>query len=233
MLAIMKKELKNYFFSPIGYIVIGIFLLIFSLFFFLTTIVSSSIELTSLFYYTALYGLMFITPLITMWTISGERKSGTDQLIMTSPVSMFGVVMGKFLSANILIFIPILFTLMYFGILSFFQMPNVPTYLTSVLGFALLSMAYVSFGVFVSSLTESPLISSILTFGAVFSSTLLPELIYGITGNNSLQSISLLNLYVDFLYGKIDIAHTVIYVTFTILCLAMTMVVMQRRKSVK
>ena len=86
--AVIKKELKNYFLSPIGYVVIGIFLLTFSSFFYLTTVQQSSIDLTYLFYYTALYALMFIVPLITMWTVSGERKSGTDQLLMTSPRSM-------------------------------------------------------------------------------------------------------------------------------------------------
>ena len=128
--AVIKKELKNYFLSPIGYVVIGIFLLAFSSFFYLTTIGQSSIDLTYLFYYTALYGLMFITPLLTMWTFSGERKSGTDQLLLTSPVSMLGVVIAKFLSAFLLILIPVVCTLMYFGILCFFEMPNVPIYLT-------------------------------------------------------------------------------------------------------
>ena len=105
MLAIIKKELKGYFLSPIGYVVIGIFLIAFSGFFYLTTIQSSSVDMTNLFYNTALWGLMFIVPLLTMWTISGERKSGTEQLIMTSPVSMLGVVIAKFLSALLLIII--------------------------------------------------------------------------------------------------------------------------------
>ena len=227
MLAIIKKELKNYFFSPIGYVVIGIFLIAFSAFFYLTSIQSSSIDLTYLFYYTALYGLMFITPLVTMWTIAGERKSGTDQLIMTSPVSMFGVVMAKFISAMILIIIPVICTLMYFGILCFFQVPDVPTYLTSILGFILLSMTYVSFGILASSLTESPIISGILTFGFVFASTWLPYFV------DSLSGLSLIDLFINFLYGQIDITSTVLFITLTILCLTITMIVMQRRKSVK
>lgn len=227
MLAIIKKELKNYFFSPIGYIVIGIFLIAFSAFFYMTTIQSPSVDLTYLFYYTALYGLMFITPLLTMWTISGERKSGTEQLIMTSPVSMLGVVIAKFISAFILIIIPVICTLMYFGILCHYQMPDIPTYLTSMLGFILLSMAYISFGIFSSSLTESPIISGILTFGFVFASTWLPNFI------EALSEFSLMDLFIKFLYGQIDITATILLVTLTILCLLITMVIMQRRKSVK
>lgn len=226
MFAIIKKELKNYFFSPIGYVVIGIFLFAFSAFFYLTTVQSQSVDLTYLFYYTALYGLMFITPLITMWTISGERKSGTEQLIRTTPVSVSGVIIAKFLSAFILILIPVIFTLMYFGILSFFQMPDIPTYLTSILGFLLLSMTYISFGILSSSLTESPIISGILTFAFVFLSTWGPYL------SDALSSFSLIDLFINFLYGTIDIVSVVLFITLTILFLAITIILMQRRKSV-
>ena len=227
--AVIKKELKNYFLSPIGYVVIGIFLLTFSSFFYLTTVQQSSIDLTYLFYYTALYALMFIVPLITMWTVSGERKSGTDQLLMTSPISMLGVVVAKFLSALLLIVIPVIFTLMYFAILCKYQMPDINTYLTSALGFILLSMSYISFGVFASSLTETPIVAGILTFGFVFGTTILPQLITSI----DISSISLLNLFIKFLLGQIDISATVIFISLTILCIMITMIIMQRRKSIK
>ena len=225
--AVIKKELKNYFLSPIGYIVIGIFLLAFSSFFFLTTIENSSIDLTYLFYYTALYGLMFMIPLITMWSFSGERKSGTDQLLLTSPVSMLGVVIAKFLSAFLLILIPVICTLMYFGILCFFEMPNVPIYLTTVLGFLLLSMTFISFGILASSLTESPIISGIITFAFVFAATWVPYLV------ESLNNLSLMDQFINFLYGQINIASVVLFVTLTITCLLITVIIMQRRKSVK
>lgn len=225
--AVIKKELKNYFLSPIGYVVIGIFLIAFSSFFYLTTIDQASIDLTYLFYYTALYGLMFITPLLTMWTFSGERKSGTEQLLLTSPVSMLGVVIAKFLSALLLIIIPVICTLMYFGILCYFEVPNVPIYLTSMLGFLLLSCVYIAFGVLASSLTESPIIAGILTFAFVFASTWVPYLV------ESLSSLSLLDQFINFLYGQINIGSVVLFVTITILCILITMIIMQRRKSIK
>lgn len=225
--AVIKKELKNYFLSPIGYIVIGIFLLAFSSFFYLTTINQASVDLTYLFWYTALYGLMFITPLLTMWTFSGERKSGTEQLLLTSPVSMLGVVLAKFFAALILIAIPVICTLMYFGILCYFEVPNIPIYLTSILGFMLLSMTYISVGILSSSLTESPIISGIITFAVVFASTWAPSFM------ESLSNLSLIDQFQNFLFGQIDIATVVLYVTITILCILITMIVMQRRKSVK
>lgn len=227
MFAILKKELKNYFCSPIGYIVIGIFLFVFSAFFYITSISSASVDLTNLFYCAALYGLMFMVPLLTMWSFAGERKSGTEQLIMTSPVSMLGVVLGKFISAFLLVLIPVIFTLMYFGILCYYQMPDVPTYLTSILGFLLLSMSYISFGLLASSITESPIVSGILTVAFVFASTWLPTMV------EELSSFSLINLFINFLYGKIDITSTVLFVTLTILCILITIIIMQRRKSVE
>ena len=225
--AVIKKEFKNYFLSPIGYVVIGMFLIACSSFFFLTTIDRSSVDLTYLFYYVAQYGLMFITPLLTMWTFSGERKSGTDQLLLTSPVSMVGVVVAKFLSALSLILIPTIGTFMYYGILCYFEVPNLAIFLTSMLGFLLLSCVYISFGVLASSLTESPIISGILTFGFVFASTWLPYLI------KSLSNLSLMDRFINFLYGQIDIASVILFVTLTILSLMITIIIMQRRKSVK
>lgn len=226
--AVIKKELKNYFLSPIGYVVIGIFLLAFSAFFFLTTINSGSVNLAALFYNVAFFGLMFMVPLITMWTFSGERKSGTEQLLLTSPISMLGVVIAKFLSALLLIIIPLVCTLVYFGILCYyFEMPDIPLYLTSILGFILLSCSYISFGILASSLTESPIISGILTFAFIFGVTILPELV------QSLANVSLINLFLNFIYGQIDIASVILFVTLTILFILITMIIMQRRKSIK
>ncbi len=225
--AVIKKELKNYFLSPIGYVVIGIFLLAFSTFFYLTAIQSSTVDLTYVFYYIALYGLMFVTPLITMSAFSGEKKSGTDQLLLTAPVSMTGVVIAKFLAALLLIMIPTLCTLLYFGILSFWEVPNIPIYLTSMLGFLLLSMTFISFGIMASSFTESPIIAGILTFALIFATTWGPYEI------ESISNLSLIDQFINFLYGQIDITSIVLFVSITILCLLITIIIMQRKKSIK
>lgn len=225
--AVIKKELKNYFLTPIGYVVIGIFLVVFSAFFYLTTIATNSVDLTYLFYNAALYGLMFMAPLITMWSFSGERKNGTDQLILTSPVSMLGVAIAKFIAAFLLILIPVILTTMYFGILCYYSVPNIPIYLTSMLGFLLLSLVYVGFGIFSSSLTESPIVSGIITFAFVFGTTWLPYMV------TSLSSISLMDLFINFLYGTINISSVVLFITLTILTILITMIIMQRRKSIK
>ena len=99
MWAVYKKELKSYFLSPIGYVVIGILLFMFTVFFYLTTISTGSVNLGYLYYNSAFFGLIIAVPILTMRMFSEERKTGTEQLILTSPVSIVGVVFGKFLAA--------------------------------------------------------------------------------------------------------------------------------------
>ena len=145
MWAIIKKELKTYFLSPIGYVVIGILLLVFSLFFWLTTIQSGSVDLSSLYYYVALYGLIIAVPMLTMRMFSEERKNGTEQLLLTSPISITKVVLGKFIAATLIVVITEICTFLYFGILCYFGTPHITTALVTLLGFLLLAMSYISF----------------------------------------------------------------------------------------
>ena len=163
MLAVMKKELKTYFFSPIGYVVMGIFLLCFSVFFYLTVISYGTVDLSILYYYTALYGLIIIVPILTMRMFAEERKSGTEQLLLTSPAGMFKVVMGKLLAAVVVILLTLLLSFMFFFIVMYFGEPNLLTTLVSMLGFVLISIAALSFGMFASSLTENQVIAGVVT----------------------------------------------------------------------
>jgi ABC-2 type transport system permease protein len=88
-------------------------------------------------------------------------------------------------------------------------------------------MTYISFGVLASSFTESPIIAGIITFAFVFASTWVPYLV------DSLSNLSLIDHFINFLYGQINIGSVVLFVTITILCLLITMIIMQRRKSIK
>lgn len=144
MLAVFKKELKSYFLSPIGYVAIGLFLMVFSLFFYLTTISQRMIDMGNLYFNTARYGLLIIVPIITMRMFAEERKNGTEQLLLTSPKSITAIVMGKFLAAVALIAITLIVSLMYYVILCFFHAPNITSVLVMMLGFLILSMAAIS-----------------------------------------------------------------------------------------
>lgn len=224
--SIIKKEFKTYFLSPVGYVFIGLFLIMFSIFFYTDVIKYGSTNFEYIFYSGATI-LTFIIPVLTMRTFAEERKTGTEQLILTSPVSITKVVIGKFIAATLIVVITEICTLMYFGILCFFGMPHITTALTTLLGFLLLSMSYISFGILASSITENQIIAGVITIGFFVLTWFLPGF------NDVFTSFSLINMFSKFPTGQIDIANTVTFVTFTIACLLLTIIFIQRRKSVR
>lgn len=227
MWAVFKKELKSYFLSPIGYVVVGILLLVASVFFYLTTVMYSSIDLGGLYFYTALYGLLIAVPLLTMRMFSEERKTGTEQLVLTSPVSITGVVLGKFLAAMVVITIALIISFMYFGILCYFGSPNILVVLVAMLGFLLISGTAVSIGMFASSITESQVIAGVLTMGFLIITLFVPDLDIG------LPDIAIMSFYQNFPSGVIKLSDVVGPVSLALMFIAFTIIVMQRRKLVK
>lgn len=227
MFAVLKKELKSYFLSPIGYIVIGIFLLCFSVFFYLTVFNSNTVDLGGLYYYTALYGLIIIIPILTMRTFSEERKNGTEQLLLTSPTGMFKVVMGKFFAALSVILITLVISLMFFGIISYFGKANILTTLVAILGFILMSMAAISVGMLASSLTENQIIAGVITVAFLVISLFIGSI------SSSLEGLTLIDYYLKFAQGIISIENIISLLLFTFVFISLTIIVMQRRKLVK
>lgn len=228
MLAIIKKEFKGYFGTPIGYVCIGVFLLAFSLSFYISPYQSGTINFESIFYtFPIVIALIIIVALLTMRTFAEEKKNGTDQLLMTAPISITKIVLAKFIAATLVIVITEICTLMYFAILSFFGMPDIPTSLVALLGFLLLNIAYISFGILASSLTENQIIAGLLTIGFFIINWMLPSL------NQVFSNYALIDIFSKFVYGQIDIADTATFVLFTILCLLLTIVGLQRRKSIR
>ena len=226
MFTVLKKEFKSYFLSPIGYVFIGLFLLMFSIFFYLDVFTYGYTNFEYIFYSGATI-LTFIVPILTMRTFAEERKSGTEQLLMTSPISITKIVIAKFLAATLIIIIAELCTLMYFAILCHYGMPDIQTTFATLLGFLLLAMAYISFGVFASSITENQIIAGILTIGFFILTWFLPGM------NEALSTFSLMTMFQKFPYGQIDIADLVTFVTFTLLFILITITMLQRRKSVR
>ena len=227
MKAILKKELKSYFLSPIGYVVIGIFLLCFSVFFYLTVITSGSVDLGGLYYYTALYGLIIIVPILTMRMFAEERKNGTEQLLLTSPVSMFKVVIGKLMAALCVIFITLLVSFLFYFIVTFFGKPNLITVLVAMLGFLLMSIAALSVGMFASSLTENQIIAGIITVAFLIMSLFITDI------SSIFSGFALINFYTSFAQGVISIENIISLLLFSMLFISLTIIVMQRRKLVK
>ena len=226
MFAIIKKELKSYLLSPVGYVFIGLFLLIFSVFFYISIFQYRSINFENLFFNGATV-LTFVTPVLTMRMFAEERKNGTEQLILTSPRSIVSIVLGKFVAAGIIMFITEILTLMYFAILSYFGKPTIITAVSTLCGFYLLSLAYISFGMFASSITENQIVASVITIGAFLGMWFLPYV------NDIFELFSLIAKFENFAYGIIAVDEIITFISFTVLFILLTIIVLQRRKSVK
>ena len=233
MWAIIKKEVKTYFLSPIGYVFIGIFLLAFSISFNLELNYSYGvIDFKNIFIYIFTYlptilVFAFLIPMLTMRSFSEERKNGTEQLLLTSPISITKIVIAKFISALAIALIAVLFTGIFIGIISFFGTPDISATLVTLFGFTLLCMAYTAFGIFASSLTENQIIAAMISIVTFVITWVLPEFVA--SGSN----FSLINMFYKFTTGQINIAYTITYLAFTVLCLILTITVMQRRKSAR
>ena len=226
MLAILKKELKNYFLTPIGYIFIGLFLEASSVIFYIYTYKTGSVNFSYIFYDSAII-LTFVVGILTMNAFAGERKSGTYQLIMTSPKSTTGIVLGKFFAGLIVVLITEICSCLYLGIISYFGTPNISNLFTTLLGFLLLTMAYISFGVLASSLTEQPIIAYVITAMFFFASMYLTNI------SEIFRAISFVELFNSFTEGIIPVQETIQLVSFTIMCLLLTIISIKRRKNIK
>ena len=219
--AIMKKELQSYFFSPIAYIVFASFLMIVGYLFWVVLVTSKMASLEPLLY-NASFVLLLASPVMTMRLISEERKSKTMELLLTSPISPVEIVTGKFLACLVLYLVLILLTFQYPLILAQYsnEFDMGPVY-SGYIGLILLSGAFISIGLFASSLTENQVISAMLSFGGV-----LLFWIFGWAENafenafgEILGSLSIFDRYSDFLRGVVDSGNVVFFVVFTFIWL--------------
>ena len=226
MFAIIKKELKSYFFTPIGWVFIGLFLAVVSFVFYQYTFTSGYLNFEYIIWDSTVV-LAFIIPVLTMRMFAEEKKNGTDQLLMTSPKSIVSIVLGKFLAATLVVVIGTLLMFIYYGILRHFGTVSLTEPLVAMLGLLLLAMSYISFGMFVSSITENQIVAAIVSIGFF--------LILSFFQNYQgiVEIFSLVQMYQKFPQGIISLKEVVGYVTFILLFVSLTIIVLQRRKSVK
>src|SRR6188508_2572162 len=178
-MAIANKELRSYFSSPIAYIIIGFFLLPFGVFFYLylTNFVRQSLQ-------SAQFGgamninqqviryvlqnasviILFIMPMITMRTYSEEKRSGTIELLLTSPLTDVEIILGKFLGALGLYLALLAVTVLYIAILFWFGNPEWRPIVAGYLGLLLMGGCFISTGLFLSSVTKNQIVAAFLTF---------------------------------------------------------------------
>ena len=234
MLAIFKREFRSYFTGVVGYVFLVVFLAMAAAVFCFTTLFSMSSNVTSYFVVMLLFSAI-VLPLLTMKSFSEERKLKTEQLVLTSPVSLTGMVIGKFLAAYAMFAMALVFTSLYFLLL----IPYAITFKAAVLfgniiALLLVGAVFISIGLFVSSLTENQLSAAVGTIAIIFAflvvgllSSLIPAS-YDI--RYVLDSLSIFSRFNAFTAGYFDWSAIIFYVTLGALFLYLTVRVYDRRR---
>jgi ABC-2 type transport system permease protein len=244
--AIYRKEMGHYFVSPIAYVFIGIFLFLSAFFFnfFLSAVMQQSMqmEMQGMQFgmpqqfdvpsevMRAFFGLLstlilFFTPILTMGIFAEERKRGTMELLMTSPISEAQIVLGKFFASLTLYAIMLLPTASYLVFMYLRSEPTPPwrMLLAGYAGIMLLGGSLLALGEFISSLTENQLIAAVLTFAAFLFVWVL-DLGRNASGGvgSVLQYLSVIRHYDDFTKGIVDTSSLVYYASFTVFFIFLT-----------
>lgn len=232
MLAIFRREFKAYFSSAIGYVFLGVFLFFAGFLFVLSNIFAGSSDMSSLFSsLTFIY--IIIIPILTMKIFSEERKQKTDQALLTAPVSITGIVMGKFLSALSVFAIGLSSTALFALIMATVAHVEGFVVLGNIVGMLLIGSALISIGIFISSLTENQVIAAVGSLAII----LLLYLIGGITSffqvdfvQKIVDFVSFLNRYNNFSMGIFNISDAVYYLSIAAVFLFLTTRVLEKRR---
>lgn len=231
MSAVFKREFKSYFISPLGYAFLAIFLFFEGIFFsnlFLYGSPNNEIIFPSLSMVVVL-----VTPVITMRLLSEERRQKIDQALLTAPVSVAGIVMGKFFAALSVYALALSPVVAFEGIVTLLSKPNWLIFLNAFLGALLIGAALIAIGMFISSLTESPIISCILTLITFLVLMVLPSLasLIGIDWiTKAANKIAFVNLYSSFATSIFNIIDVVYLISITAVFVFLSTRVVERRR---
>jgi ABC-2 type transport system permease protein len=236
--AVYRKEMGHYFASPVAYVVVSLFLILTAFFFnlYLRDVVEQGMGMAPGFdapsqLFRAFLGLiallvLFFMPMMTMGLFAEERKRGTMELLMTSPIREVDIVLGKFLASLTLFAIMLLPTAAYVLFVYMHSDPGAPlrVLLAGYLGVLLFGGCLLALGSFISSLTENQIVAGALTFGAFL---LLWAIDFGSRSagtalGQTVQYLSVINHFEDFTRGVIDTAGVVYYLSFIVLFIFLT-----------
>ena len=204
--SIAKRELRNYFVSPIAYIILSVFFIICGLFGYIVYVAKA--PYAQLVYIMSLMTsiFMFLSPMLTMRLLSEEKKQGTMEMLYTSPITVAEIVLGKYLGA--LLFFGVLFfiSLEFPVFLMIYGKPDLPAMLASMLGFLLVGGTLIAMGLFASSLAESQIVSAIIGFALVIVFWIMEFFSSAVSGSvgNWLATLSLSKHLESFNKGVLD-----------------------------
>lgn len=232
MKAIFKREISAYFNSLIGYIFLTAFFAASGVLFTITSLRYGSTDMGSMFSM-LFFVLLVLIPLLTMRTLSEDKRQKTDQCLLTAPINLSALVIGKFLAALVIYSIGVAMTLVYAIVISFFGAVSWLEVLGNVVGLLLVGMAYIAIGVFVSSLTENQVISAVGSFAVMLALYMISSIASMIPVewiSKTLAAFSFSERYYSFTYGIFDLSNVLFFISATVIFLFFTTRVLERRR---
>ena len=232
MRAVLRREFRAYFQTPLGYVVIAAMAFFTNYYFFTYNLYGMTTDFSRLFemLFTV---VMFLVPVLTMRLLSEDRRARTDQLLLTAPVTRLGIVMGKYLAALAVFAISISFTLLDALVASHWAAVEWPVVIGHFLGLFLLGAALISVCMFLSGLTESQVIAAVLGFVTSLFLLLMKALTYVAPNafvKNLVRYMSFNDRYVPFTYGIVDLSNTLFFVSFAALFLFLSAQMLEKRR---
>lgn len=232
MLAVFRREIRAYFISPIGYLFMGVFLILSGAALAATTLYAATASLTNYFFY-LMMSFVVLIPILTMRLFSEERKLKTDQLLLTSPVSLFGIVFAKFAAAFSLFAATLLLSCLNFLTVIPYGAINGAVCFSNVFGILCIGGAFCAIGLFISALTENQLISALLSIGVIFAFLGIGLITPGVTNTTLrvfLKWLSVFDRYYTFGYGLFDFTSVLYFISITLIFLFLTVRVLEKRR---
>lgn len=231
MTAIWRREVQSYFTTATGYVYIGIFLLISSILFQLQILQTRSSDLLT-FLGQMSYLWMLLSPVLTMRLMAEEKQKQTDRLLLSSPVSLTGIVVGKYLAALTVMLLTVLLTFVYVGIVGVYGAVYPGEILTGYLGFMLQGMAFAAIDLLMSSLASGQVTAVLYAFGANFILWMLDMLSLSVPAavGRVLDFVSLYSRNEPFLMGQLSFASIIFDLAVTVLALALTVYGLDRAR---
>ena len=232
MTAIFKRDLRAYFKSPLGYVYLAAFLLVLNVYFYIYNIYVGSGSLDGIFSFIVTM-CVFLIPILTMRTFAEDYKQKTDQLLFTAPVRLVGIVLGKFFAALVVFAIGILITVVYLVIVSTWGELEMATVVGNYIAILATAMAFISIGVFISSLTQNQLVACIATVGAFLALYLMDysySLMQATWAKNLIYYMSMFRRYDDFASGIFSFADLIFYLSVAGVFVFLTVRMLERKR---
>ena len=232
MRAIWKRELQAYFFTPVGYVFMGVFLLLSSAMFYSVIMQNRSCDLPT-FMGLMSYLWMLLCPVLTMRLLAEEKQKRTDQLLLTSPVSLPAMVMGKYLAAVTVMLVTVLLTGLFALIVAIYGTVYPAELAVSCLGFVLQGCAFIALDLFISGCAGNQVTAAVMAFGANLLLWMLDLLEGAVSIGFLREALSFLSLYArsePFLMGQLSFAGVGYFLSFTAAMLALTIHVLDSRR---